>query len=282
MLVLSNITKRFGEITAVNDLSLRVEQGEVFGLLGPNGAGKTTTVSVSIGLLEPDSGSVEVAGLGSPREPAARARIGIAPQSLAVYEGLTVEENIRFFGRLYGFSGARLSERTRDCLDFVGLRERRKSMASTLSGGMKRRLNLAIALVNDPQLLLLDEPTLGVDAQSRSMILDRILDLKKQGKTIVYTTHYMEEAQRICDRVGIIDYGKLLALDTLSNLITRYGGQSTVVAETASGRIEIQTADPVGEIARICTDSKPDSLTLKNPDLEQVFLNLTGRHLRDN
>lgn len=282
MLVLSCITKRFGEIIAVNGLSLEVERGEVFGLLGPNGAGKTTTVSISIGLLAPDNGSVMIGDLGSPSKPEVRSKIGIAPQALAIYEGLTVEENLRFFGRLYGFSGARLSERAKSCLDFVGLHERRKSLASTLSGGMKRRLNLAIALVNDPQLLLLDEPTLGVDAQSRSMILDRILDLKKQGKTIVYTTHYMEEAQRICDRVGIIDYGRLLALDSLKNLIARYGGQFTVVAETRSGKIEVQTADPVGEITRICANSKPDSLTLKNPDLEQVFLNLTGRHLRDN
>lgn len=282
MLKLSSITKRFGEIIAVNNLSIEVKPGEIFGLLGPNGAGKTTTVNIAIGLLKPDSGWVSINGYGDPSNPRIRAILGLAPQSLSIYESLSVEENLDFFGRLYGLYGRRLKQRIQWCLGFVGLWERRRSIVRALSGGMMRRLNLAIALVNDPLLLMLDEPTLGVDTQSRNMILEKIADLKKEGKTVIYTTHYMEEAQKICDRVGIIDKGSLLALDTVEGLIASYGGKSTVIAETPLQRIEIETTDPISEISRICSSSKPSSLILKRPDLEQVFLNLTGRHLRDN
>ncbi|MGQ9604041.1 MAG: ABC transporter ATP-binding protein [bacterium] len=281
MLKISSVTKRFGSIVAVDQLSIEVIDGEIFGLLGPNGAGKTTTVNISIGILRPDSGSVLIGKIADPSNPKARSIIGVAPQLLSIYESLTVEENLDFFGRLYGLCGPGLKQRIGWCLDTVGLLDRRKSLVRALSGGMMRRLNLAVALINDPLLLILDEPTLGVDAHSRNMILEKIVDLKKSGKTVLYTTHYMEEAQKICDRVGIIDNGKMLALDTVEGLISAYGGKSTIIVETASRKVEIETEDPVGEISRICSSSKPISLSLKRPDLEQVFLNLTGRHLRD-
>jgi len=281
MLKLRNLTKRFGEVVAVDDLSIEVREGEIFGLLGPNGAGKTTTVNMAVGILKPDSGSVEIAGFGPPSQPEVRSKIGIAPQSLALYENLSAEENIEFFGRIYGLRGRHLKERVDWCLALVGLAERRRSPVRTFSGGMMRRLNLAAALVHDPPLLLLDEPTVGVDAQSRNAIFERIEELRRNGKTIIYTTHYMEEAQRLCDRVGILDHGRLLALDTVDNLIATYGGKTTIVAEGTEGRIEIETNDPLGELARLHARAKLTSLSIRNPDLEQVFLNLTGRHLRD-
>ena len=197
MLVLAGVRKRYGARAAVDGLSLAVRRGEIFGLLGPNGAGKTTTVGLAIGLLVPDEGTVDVAGLGSPREPAVRARIGLAPQALALYETLSGQENVAFFGSLYGLSGLGLDQRVRAAIEFVGLSDRRRDRVSTYSGGMKRRLNLAVALVHDPELLLLDEPTVGVDPQSRNLIFENVRHLRAAGKTIVYTTHYMEEAERL-------------------------------------------------------------------------------------
>ena len=210
MLTLTALVKQFGTNRAVDGLSLTVGKGEVFGLLGPNGAGKSTTVHMAVGLVEPTSGQVDVGGLGSPRQPAVRARIGVAPQALSLYELLTAEENLTFFGRVYEMKAARLAERVTWALEFVGLADRRRDLVDTYSGGMKRRLNLAAAILHDPDLVLLDEPTVGVDPQSRNAIFDSLLELKAAGKTIVYTTHYMEEAERLCDRVAIIDHGKLL------------------------------------------------------------------------
>ncbi len=281
MLRLQNVSKRFGEIVAVDGLSLEVREGEIFGLLGPNGAGKTTTVNMAVGILKPDSGSIEIAGIGPPSRPEARRKVGIAPQSLAIYQSLSAQENLEFFGGLYGLGGKHLRERVVWCLAFVGLNERKNSLVKTFSGGMRRRLNLAAALVHDPPLLLLDEPTVGVDAQSRNAIFEKIEELRKDGKTIIYTTHYIEEAQRLCDRVGILDHGKLLALDTVQNLIAAYAGKTTIIAEGTEGRVEVETTDPIGELARLHARGKLTSLNIKNPDLEQVFLNLTGRHLRD-
>ena len=210
-------------VHAVDGISFDIKKGEVFGLLGPNGAGKTTTVNMAVGLLEPDAGSIELDGSGQPQQPEARAQIGVAPQTLAIYEDLSGEENLTFFGKIQGLTGKKLKERIAWCLDFVDLSDRRRDRVKTYSGGMKRRLNLAIALIHDPPLLLLDEPTVGVDPQSRNAIFEKIEVMRKEGRTIVYTTHYMEEAQRLCDRVGIIDHGKLLALDTVQGLITTHG-----------------------------------------------------------
>lgn len=281
MLRFERVRKLFGEIVAVDDLSLEITSGEVFGLLGPNGAGKTTTVNLAVGLFSPDSGTLSIDGAGSPDKPAMRARIGVAPQALALYEGLTGAENLIFFGKLQGLSGARLSDRIEWALNFVQLTDRARDRVKTYSGGMKRRLNLAVALVHDPPLLLLDEPTVGVDPQSRNAIFDNILELRKQGRSILYTTHYMEEAERLCDRVGILDHGKLLALDTVNGLIEAYGGKNMLVVECESGEMRIETDDPVAELEKIKLQEKIQQFRVERPDLERVFLNLTGRKLRD-
>ena len=188
----------------------------MLGLLGPNGAGKSTTVNLAVGLLAPDEGRVVIEGAGNPRDPAVRARLGVAPQALALYDMLTGEENLRFFGEVYGLSGSRLARARALGLDFVGLTDRARDRVAHLLGRHEAALNLAAALVHDPQLILLDEPTVGVDPQSRNQIFDNILALKQLGRTLIYTTHYMEEAERLCDRVAIVDKGRLLALGTVS------------------------------------------------------------------
>ncbi|HFE64725.1 MAG TPA: ABC transporter ATP-binding protein, partial [Caldithrix sp.] len=256
MLRMIHLKKRFGENLAVDDLTLEIRRGEVFGLLGPNGAGKTTTVNMAVGLLEPDEGQVELTGLGPPGNPQVRKKIGVAPQALSIYEKLSGRENLLFFGKIEGLHGKELSRKVDRALDFVELTDRQKDLAKTYSGGMKRRLNLAIALVHNPPLLLLDEPTVGVDPQSRNSIFDKIDALKQEGRTIVYTTHYMEEAQRLCDRVGIIDHGKLLALDTVENLIKKYGGNSIVIAEMPEGEVRIETTDPMAELTKLQATGK--------------------------
>ena len=277
---LRQVTKRFGALTAVDGLSLEVQRGEIFGLLGPNGAGKTTLIHCAIGLLQPDGGEVQLAG-GNPREPQVRARMGIAPQILSLYELLTAEENLSFFGKLYGLEGRRLAERVTSSLAFVGLDSRRRDAVKNYSGGMKRRLNLAAALLHDPEILLLDEPTVGVDPQSRNSIFDNILALKREGRTIIYTTHYMEEAERLCDRVGIVDHGRLLALDTVQGLLASQGGLPRLVVQTDGREIEVLSADPLAELNRLAATAPIDRFRLEQPTLEQVFLNLTGRTLRD-
>jgi ABC-2 type transport system ATP-binding protein len=281
MLRLTDVRFRYGKQVAVDGLSLEIAPGEVFGLLGPNGAGKSTTVALAVGLLEPDQGRVTVAGEGSPLVAGTRAKIGVAPQSLALYEDLSGDENLRFFGALQGLRGTRLAERVRWALDFVGLAPRARDRAATYSGGMKRRLNLAIAVLHDPPLLLLDEPTVGVDPQSRHAIFENILALKREGRALLYTTHYMEEAQRLCDRVGILDQGRLLALDTVPALVAAHGGRSALVFEEKGAERRIETDDPVAELARLGERVRHGRFRLEQPDLEAVFLHLTGRHLRD-
>jgi len=281
MLLLKNLCKNFGKIRAVDDLSLEIGRGEIFGLLGPNGAGKTTTVNMAVGLLKPDRGTIEIEGWGSPVRPEVRARIGIAPQTLAIYDDLSGEENLRFFGSIQGLRGGRLSERARWALEFVDIYERRRDRVKTYSGGMKRRLNLAVALIHDPPLLLLDEPTVGVDPQSRNSIFEKIEAMREEGRTIVYTTHYMEEAQRLCDRVAIMDQGKLLAMDSVRSLIAAHGGESTIIATRDEGEIKMRTGDPLGELLRLRESGGMRDFRVENPNLEGVFLNLTGRHLRD-
>jgi ABC-2 type transport system ATP-binding protein len=282
VLELENLSKHFGPIRAVDDLTLDIREGEIFGLLGPNGAGKTTVVNMAIGLMRPDSGSVRFSGGGPPTEPSVRARIGVAPQALALYEDLSGEENVRFFGTLQGLKGKDLAGRTDWVLDFVDLAERRKHRVKTYSGGMKRRLNLAIALVHDPALLLLDEPTVGVDPQSRNAIFERIETMRNEGRTVVYTTHYMEEAQRLCDRVGIMDHGRLLALDTVEGLIREHGGMSVIYVDRGRGDERLETAEPMHDLVRMHEGGEVRRFKVDTPDLECVFLNLTGRHLRDN
>jgi ABC-2 type transport system ATP-binding protein len=281
MLTLTNVRKCFGSIVAVNGLSLEIRRGELFGLLGPNGAGKSTMVHLSVGLLRPDAGTVMVKGLGSPDLPAVRARIGVAPQALSLYEALSAEENLAFLGHVYGLHGKALAERIDWALDFVGLADRRRGLVRGFSGGMKRRLNLAGAILHDPELVLLDEPTVGVDPQSRNAIFEKILELRRLGRTIVYTTHYMEEAERLCDRVGIMDHGKMLALDTVPALLARLGGRVALIVESNGGEERIETDDPLSELNRRFQSGKMDRFRLERANLEQVFLNLTGKTLRD-
>jgi ABC-2 type transport system ATP-binding protein len=282
MLTLTHVVKRYGSHVAVNDLSLEVRPGEIFGLLGPNGAGKSTSVHMSVGLIRPDSGTAALAGLGPPTAPDVRARIGVAPQALSLYTLLTGEENLTFFGRMHGMRGSALAGRVGWALDFVGLADRRRDRVETYSGGMKRRLNLAAALLHAPALLLLDEPTVGVDPQSRNSIFDNIEALRAQGTTILYTTHYMEEAVRLCDRVAIIDHGRLLALDTVRGLIAAHGGTPTLVVDVGGDEQRIATADPLAVLNRLAADGATiNGFHVERPTLEQVFLNLTGRSLRD-
>jgi ABC-2 type transport system ATP-binding protein len=244
MLAARNLGKTFGRIVAVDGVSLKVAPGELLGLLGPNGAGKTTTVSMLAGVVPPDRGEVLVDEhrLAGDADPAKR-RIGLVPQELALYEELTARDNLRCFGGLYGFRGAVLERAVGSVLELVGLADRApRDRVSTYSGGMKRRLNLAAGLLHDPDILLLDEPTVGVDPQSRHAIFENLTALKGRGKAILYTTHYMEEAARLCDRIVVMDHGRVIAADTLDGLQREHPG------------------------AR---------------DLEGVFLALTGRTLRD-
>ncbi|MFH1687499.1 MAG: ABC transporter ATP-binding protein [bacterium] len=297
MITATNLRKHFGLIEAVSDISLEIRQGETFGLLGPNGAGKSTTINMLCGLLVPDSGSIKIDGAADPTKASVRRRLGLAPQALALYDELTGEENVRFFGSLYGLPASTLKDRVAWALDFVGLADRRQSRAKTYSGGMQRRLNLACALVHDPPVLLLDEPTVGVDPQSRNVIFERIEQLKADGRTILYTTHYMEEAERLCDRVAIIDHGKILAMDAVTSLIREHGGDSIVQGDLDSppqdpnrlpGRVtdgthlRIETKEPLQTVSDLATSGyRFRTLTIQQADLETVFLNLTGRSLRD-
>jgi ABC-2 type transport system ATP-binding protein len=281
VLRLEAVHKRYGDVLAVDGLDLEVRAGEILGLLGPNGAGKTTTVAIAPGLLMPDAGRVDVAGLGSPARPEARRRLGVAPQALALYETLTGAENLAFFGSLHGLSGRDLDERVGGALAFVGLSERGGARVATYSGGMKRRLNLAAALVHDPLLVLLDEPTAGVDPQSRNLVFENVLELRHRGRAILYTTHYMEEAARLCDRVAIVDRGRLLAEGTVEDLVARHGGKVVLVAETVSGEVRLETDDPLAELQRLAARERVSSFRVERFTLEQVFLQLTGRTLRD-
>ncbi len=281
MLALRDLHKRFGERVAVDGLSLEVRRGEILGLLGPNGAGKSTTIHMAVGLLDPDRGEVDVDGRGSPRNPAVRGMLGVAPQAIALYEALTPEENLRFFGRVQGLSGAALASRVEWALEFAALADRRRDRTSGLSGGMQRRLNLAAALVHDPALILLDEPTVGVDPQSRNAILDRVVELRGADRAVVYTTHYMDEAARICDRIAIVDQGRVLALGTVADLVSRHGGDPTLVVVEGGVERRIPTRDPAGELSRILAAGRVEDFRVERADLEAVFLHLTGRRLRD-
>jgi linearmycin/streptolysin S transport system ATP-binding protein len=246
MLEARHLRKSFGSLVAVDDVSFGLKQGELVGLLGPNGAGKTTTVSMLAGLVLPDGGDVLIAGqpLKGDTHPAKR-RIGLVPQDIALYDELSARENLRFFGSLYNLSKTALDTAIREVLNLVGLTDRGRDPVKNFSGGMKRRLNLAAGLLHDPDILLLDEPTVGVDPQSRNAIFENLELLKRRGKALLYTTHYMEEAERLADRIVVIDHGKVIADDTLAGL--------RVIAPTAGGAA----------------------------NLEEVFLTLTGRSLRD-
>lgn len=221
-ITIGHLSKKYQDVTAINDLSLQVEKGELFGLLGPNGAGKTTTVNVLCGLVEPTSGSATICGYDVQKETAkVKELIGVCPQETAIYSYLTGAENVELFGSLYAMDKAVLETRRDMLLKTMGLSEDAKRRAGKYSGGMKRRLSLILALINDPQIAFLDEPTVAMDPQSRHAVWDFLKELKNEEKTIILTTHYMEEAEELCDRVGIIDHGKLIALGTPKELISK-------------------------------------------------------------
>ncbi|MGE5611923.1 MAG: ABC transporter ATP-binding protein [Bacillota bacterium] len=280
MLSLRNVRKSFGRVVAVDGLSLDIHRGEVFGLLGPNGAGKSTTLAMMVGLLAPDSGEIRVDGR-APTNNRARAGIGLAPQTLSIYDELSARENLDFFASLYGMNRRQRQARAAELLEFVGLSDRAKDRVRGFPGGMKRRINLAVALVHDPTLILLDEPTAGVDPQSRNAIFEIVTALRERGRTIIYITHYMEEVQRLCTRAGIIDHGQLLAIDSVESLIKAYGGQSIVRVERTGGYEEYLTDSALSVLTSVLATGDALSVHIDRPDLGSVFLNLTGRCLRD-
>lgn len=234
MLTVTDIRKSFGSLRALDGVSLEVRRGEVLGLLGPNGAGKSTALAVCTGQVAPDSGSVSIGDAGSPRDPAARRLVGLAPQQIALYADLTARENLVFLARIHEVPEP--SRRADALLDMVGLLPRARDRVGTFSGGMQRRLNLAAALVHEPPLLLLDEPTAGVDPQSRSAILDVVQGLAERGHAVLYTTHYMDEAQRICSRVAIVDHGRVLETGTVDSLRAAHGGDLEAAFLALTGR----------------------------------------------
>ena len=325
-----NLTKTFkrpdgSEVQAVKGIDLEIRRGEIFSLLGPNGAGKTTTISMISGLLEPTRGDATIGGHSITQEPLqAKKLMGVVPQEIALYPTLSARQNLEFFGKMYDLRGAALAARVEEVLDFIGLTDRQKDKVDTFSGGMKRRLNVGVGLLHRPQLVYMDEPTVGIDPQSRRKILDTVKQLRdEQGMTVLYTTHLMEEAQELSDRVGIIDHGEIIALGTQGELIQRVGEEDQLAFTIGDQVVEdgllqqikndvegvtLARYDPPGEEGENKTNSSgliivnakrgrkalPDIIQLTNragveiqsvevrePDLEAVFLNLTGRALRD-
>jgi ABC-2 type transport system ATP-binding protein len=306
-LEVSDLSKRYGKTVALEHVSLEVNQGEIFGLLGPNGAGKTTLMSIVSCLLEPTAGQVRLQGRHVQRSDTDLRRvIGIVPQELAIYGELTARENLRFFGELYDLHGSELDRQVEAILKAIGLHDRAEHRADTFSGGMKRRLNLGAALVHRPRLLLLDEPTTGVDPQSRNHVFEEVRRLNAQGVTVVYTSHYMEEVQALCTRVGIIDHGRLIACDTLAGLLAKLDGVICIRVPLVTGALRERLKQLPGvrlserdeqSLELSCRDVKKallevvavlnelqvelTNLEIQEPNLERVFLHLTGRALRD-
>jgi len=304
-----NLRKTYGAVRAVDGISFEVERGEVFGLLGPNGAGKSTTISMISTLIRPSGGSILYEGNDILAEPKAiRRKLGVVPQDVALYPTLTGYENLAFWGGLYGLRGSELKKRIGEVAEMIGLNGRLKDRVDKYSGGMKRRLNIGAALLHMPELLIMDEPTVGIDPQSRSHILDTVLELNRRGMTILYTSHYMEEAESLCSRICIMDQGKIIASGTRSELVELIGERTEIVLvlepadqeavealgaipgieslERQEDRIIIrcENADSIlaGVIAAVTAAGKHlRSVDVKKPNLETVFLHLTGKALRD-
>ncbi len=311
ILEVKNLVKNYGNFNAVKGISFEIMEGEIFSLLGPNGAGKTTTISMLSTLYTPTSGDALVCGHSVIKDPmAVKNCIGIVPQDLALYDDLSARENLNFWGQMYGLSGKTLSKRVDEVLEQIGLMDKAKQRVKTYSGGMKRRVNIGVGLLHHPQVLFMDEPTVGIDPQSRRAILDSVKDLNKQGMTVLYTTHYMEEAQELSDRVGIIDHGELIALGTQAELTKSVGETDTLVlhigedqdpnalateirkvkgvikADVTDHEVSIITHSAEELLAPVVSKSnelgiKIRSVDIREPNLEAVFLNLTGRALRD-
>ncbi len=307
LIEVDHLTKRYGPRVAVGGISFTVQAGEVFGLLGPNGAGKTTTMSVLATQLGHEGGHVNLCGHDLAAETdRIKPLIGLVPQDLALYPSLSARDNLAFFGRIYGLRGRELADRITGALDVVGLAERAGDEVQTFSGGMKRRLNIAVSLMHGPRIVFLDEPTVGVDPQSRNFIFDHVERMKADGITIFYTTHYMEEAMRLCDRVAIMDQGEILAMDSPAALIRELGGGLILAGiEACDGLKEgiealehVAAVEPIdGQLKITASESQPAllelielcqarackilSLEVLAPNLESVFLHLTGKRLRD-
>ncbi len=302
-LLIEELVKRFGSVTAVDGVSLEVKPGECFGLLGPNGAGKSTLIRSIVGRVRPNSGRILIFGETAESE-AARAALGWVPQELAVYPRLSSRENLTSFGRYHGLAGTQLQQAIAWCLEWAALADRGDVVVNELSGGMKRRLNMAAGLIHRPRIVLMDEPTVGVDPQSRLRIFEMIEALRREGMSVIYTTHYMEEAERLCDRIAIIDHGRIIALGSKEELVrSAFGSRSQVVVHLADAgeralswiqqhggrRVEDTaqfTVDQPAEIAALLQSATNEGhdvldMSLHRPNLESVFLQLTGRELRE-
>ncbi|KUP30749.1 ABC transporter ATP-binding protein [Bacillus halotolerans] len=311
MLQAENIKKAYGKKTIVKGISFSLKKGESFGLLGPNGAGKSTTISMISGLVPLDGGEITVGGYAIGKDTnKAKQKIGIVPQEIALYPTLTAQENLVFWGKMYGLTHGEAKKRSAEVLEYVGLTERAKDKIETFSGGMKRRINIGAALMHKPELLIMDEPTVGIDPQSRNHILETVKQLNETGMTVIYTSHYMEEVEYLCDRIGIIDQGEMIAIGTKNDLCSRLGGD-TIIQMTVSGadegflsdvrslayvndvtvseselKIEVAAAHHEKVVTSLLTEAAAHqtnllSLQVQEPNLERLFLNLTGRTLRD-
>lgn len=308
-LVCEGLVKRYGDKTVVDDVGFHIDEGEAYGLLGPNGAGKTTTISMLVGLLRPDSGTVRVGGIDVAEDPVpAKRLIGYVPQEIALYPELSARENLRYFGRLYGIPRRELAKRMDEVLEMVGLSDRGDDKVQDYSGGMKRRTNIATALLHQPRLLILDEPTVGVDPQSRVAILDNVERLVADGMSLLYTSHYMEEVERVCTRVGIIDRGKIVADGSKRDLVAELGGTDRVElvldGDVEAAAEKLRAVEGVSEAVVTGTNSvrllasggrhllpaliaaasgiaPVTGVEVIEPDLEAAFLHLTGSTLRD-
>jgi len=311
ILTTENLSKSFGDLQAVRGVSFDIRRGEIFSLLGPNGAGKTTTISMLSCLISPSDGDAWVDGHSIRDEPhAVKQVIGVVPQEIALYLTLSARENLLFWGQMYGMSGKSLQQRIDEVLHTVGLADRAKDRIETFSGGMKRRINIAVGLLHRPQLLFMDEPTVGIDPQSRRNILDTVKALNEEGMTVLYTTHYMEEAQELSDRIGIIDHGELIALGTQAELTELVGGEDVLElrvgelettpdflrslqqapgvrqVDSTNGTVRLIAADANAALPTIIASASRHNahvshVSVEEPNLEAVFLHLTGRALRD-
>jgi ABC-2 type transport system ATP-binding protein len=307
-----NLHKHFDDVKAVQGVSFQIAQGEIYSLLGPNGAGKTTTISMLTGLISPTEGDATIAGSSVVTDVnEVKKAIGVVPQEIALYPTITARENLVFWGRMYGLGGAELNESVARALDVAGLADRARDKVETFSGGMKRRLNIAVGLLHEPKIIFMDEPTVGIDPQSRRRILDTVKELNAQGMAVLYTTHYMEEAEELSHRIGIIDHGKLIAQGSLAELTNMVGGSDTIKLSLDTGEMDITaSAESVARLPGVDAAHGEDghmlvqaadanavlpsilshlagsgvqvkSLQVEEPNLEAVFLHLTGRALRD-
>jgi ABC-2 type transport system ATP-binding protein len=312
ILNVQELRKSFGKLEAVKGVSFSVEKGESFSLLGPNGAGKSTIINMITGLYPPTSGVIEIKGVDVIRNPKqAQKTIGVVPQEIALYETLSAKENLKFWGRMYDLSGKTLENAVDEVLEIIGLTDRAKDKINTFSGGMKRRVNIGAAILHKPEILIMDEPTVGIDPQSRNHILDTVKRLNQEGMTIIYTSHYMEEVEYLCERIGIIDHGELIACGTLRDLRETIGDRSRIIVSMDTDNlVDIEVAvllenlvsgkdilikenqltlfykEPqliLSDLIQLLTKSetKVTSVDIVEPNLESVFLHLTGRSLRD-